>query len=278
MPAMIRSARHAQGVEAEGICSFELASRGRRPLPAFSAGSHVDVQLPGGLVRQYSLCNDPGERPPLPDRGAARPGLARRLGGHARPSAGRRRCCTISAPKNHFALAHEAPRAPAAGRRHRRHAAAVHGRAAGGHGAPFTLHYATRSRARTAFLERIAASPFAAACSPLRRRRAGAEARPRPVLAAPAPGTHLYVCGPKGFMDAVLAPHAPGLARGRLHWEFFGAAPWTPQVGDGGFEVQLASSGRVITVAPDQTVLQALDKPPASSSPPPASRASAAPA
>ena len=45
-------------MEAEGIASFELARADGAPLPAFSAGSHVDVQIPGGLTRQYSLCND----------------------------------------------------------------------------------------------------------------------------------------------------------------------------------------------------------------------------
>ena len=45
--------------EAQGICSFELVAADGAPLPAFSAGAHIDVNLPGGLVRQYSLCNDP---------------------------------------------------------------------------------------------------------------------------------------------------------------------------------------------------------------------------
>ena len=48
--------------EALDISTFELVhADGDRPLPAFSAGSHVDVQLPNGLTRQYSLCNDPTE-------------------------------------------------------------------------------------------------------------------------------------------------------------------------------------------------------------------------
>ena len=48
-------------VEAVDICSFELVEDGGRPLPAFSAGSHVDVDVGNGLTRQYSLCNDPAE-------------------------------------------------------------------------------------------------------------------------------------------------------------------------------------------------------------------------
>ncbi|HEY8357963.1 MAG TPA: oxidoreductase, partial [Ramlibacter sp.] len=48
--------------EAVGIASFELARTDGAGLPPFSAGSHIDVQVPGGLTRQYSLCNDAGEQ------------------------------------------------------------------------------------------------------------------------------------------------------------------------------------------------------------------------
>jgi len=47
--------------EAVDISTFELVNVDARPLPAFSAGSHIDVHLPNGLTRQYSLCNDPSE-------------------------------------------------------------------------------------------------------------------------------------------------------------------------------------------------------------------------
>ena len=40
------------------IALFELVSTDGRALPPFSAGSHVDVLLPSGVTRQYSLCND----------------------------------------------------------------------------------------------------------------------------------------------------------------------------------------------------------------------------
>ncbi|MBK1711068.1 oxidoreductase, partial [Marichromatium gracile] len=48
--------------EAQDICSFELARVDGQALPAFSAGAHIDVYLPDGVVRQYSLCNHPEER------------------------------------------------------------------------------------------------------------------------------------------------------------------------------------------------------------------------
>jgi vanillate O-demethylase ferredoxin subunit len=55
----VRVARKA--VEAVDICAIELVSVDGTPLPAFSAGSHIDVHLPGDITRQYSLCNDPTE-------------------------------------------------------------------------------------------------------------------------------------------------------------------------------------------------------------------------
>ena len=75
--------------------------------------------------------------------------------------------------------------------------------------------------------------------------------------AAPA-GTHLYVCGPQGFMDAVLAAgRAAGWPEERLHREYFAAAP-VDHSNDGSFELEIASSGRVIPVRADQSALAAL--------------------
>jgi vanillate O-demethylase ferredoxin subunit len=60
-------------VEAVDICSFELADVDSQPLPAFSAGSHIDVQVADELTRQYWLCETPRLReryvtvPALPD-------------------------------------------------------------------------------------------------------------------------------------------------------------------------------------------------------------------
>src|SRR5260370_17339060 len=48
-------------IEAEGIVSFELSSEDGSLLPSFSAGSHIDVYVKPGVIRQYSLCNHPDE-------------------------------------------------------------------------------------------------------------------------------------------------------------------------------------------------------------------------
>src|SRR5262249_29393292 len=47
---------------ADEIHLYELRIPDGAALPEFSAGSHVSVKVPSGLVRKYSLCNDPGER------------------------------------------------------------------------------------------------------------------------------------------------------------------------------------------------------------------------
>lgn len=252
----VRVAR--KSIEAEDICSLELVSADGTPLPAFAAGSHIDVQLPGGPTRQYSLCNDPAEThryliAVLRD--------ARSRGGsaavHERVKVGD--TLVISAPKNHFALAHDA---------------SSYLLLAGGigvtpllcmaerlahAGADFEMHYCTRSPARTAFRQRIAAAPFAARVAfHFDDGEAAQKLDIAALLAAPRAGRHLYVCGPKGFMDAVLgSARAQGWPQAQIHYEFFGADA-APAAGDGGFEVMLASSGRVIKVAPDRSVVQAL--------------------
>lgn len=253
----VRVARRT--VEAQDICSLELVACDGAALPPFAAGSHVDVHLPGGIVRQYSLCNDPAEthryqiavlRDPASRGGSAAV--------HERVAQGDE--LRISAPRNHFALASAAP---------------CHLLLAGGIGvtpllcmaerlsvlgAQFRMHYAGRSRHRMAFGQRIADSGFA---QHVQLHFDDGEAAQRldmeAVLAGAAPDTHLYVCGPQGFMDAVLGTaRGQGWAEDRLHWEFFAAASAGPRGGDTAFEVQLASSGRIVSVAPGQSVTQAL--------------------
>lgn len=248
----------ARRSEARDIASFELAALDGGPLPPFSAGSHIDVRTAGGPIRQYSLCNDPQEThryqiAVLHD--AASRGGSRAM--HEQVHAGV--TLEISAPKNHFELAHAAP-----------HSLLLAGgigitpilcmaERLSAIGAAFEMNYCARSRERAAFRERIARAAFAARVQyhfddEAPSQRLDVE---RLLRGAPA-GTHLYVCGPKGFMDLALATaRAAGWPESRLHYEFFVAALPKP-AGEGGFEIKLASSGRVIAVAPNQTALQAL--------------------
>jgi vanillate monooxygenase ferredoxin subunit len=258
MTAMFRARVARKSREAQDICSFELVCIEGGRLPAFSAGSHIDVALPGGLVRQYSLCNDAAEdhryligvlKDPLTRGGSAAL--------HDQVEEGD--VLAISTPRNHFPLVHAA-----------RHSIFF----AGGIGITpilcmaerldcigesFELHYCTRSPERTAFRERIRRSGFASRVKfhhddgPAEQKLDIARR-----LAEPEAGVHVYVCGPKGFIDAVLGnARKSGWPEEQLHCEFFGSTP-TSSDDDASFELLLASSGRVLRVEPDQTVVQAL--------------------
>ncbi|HEX3382967.1 MAG TPA: PDR/VanB family oxidoreductase [Paraburkholderia sp.] len=244
--------------EAPGIASFELASENGQPLPAFDAGSHVDVHLPNGLVRQYSLCNDPRETHRYLIavlRDEAGRGGSKAV--HELVREGER--LQISAPRNHFALADDA---------------AHHLLLAGGigvtpilcmaerlaaTGASFEMHYCTRSKERTAFIERLANAGFAKSVQLHHDDHPGGSTFDIEHALSHAPaGTHLYVCGPRGFMDFVLeTARARGWPESRLHYEFFGA-PANQATAGGSFQVRIASSGATIDVPAQCSVVQAL--------------------
>src|SRR5450631_2547354 len=94
-------------LEALNICTFELVDIGGKPLPPFSAGSHVDVHLPNGLTRQYSLCNDPTESHRYLI-GVLRDAASRGGSQAMHEGVNVDDILHISTPKNHFPLAHGA--------------------------------------------------------------------------------------------------------------------------------------------------------------------------
>ncbi|WP_269506982.1 PDR/VanB family oxidoreductase [Burkholderia sp. IMCC1007] len=257
MDAVIRPVRvAAKALEARNIYSFELIALDGGELPSFSAGAHIDVHLPTGLVRQYSLCNNPAEShryqiAVLRDansRGGS-------VGMHALEVG---QIVDISEPRNHFPLADDAP-----------HSLLL----AGGIGITpllsmaeylssqdksFELHYCTRSDDCTAFVARLRSASFAASVhlhyddSPSRKLDLMA------LLERGRPSAHLYVCGPAGFMDWALdSARTAGWPEERLHREYFAATPKNTS-GDGSFDVEIASTGQVIRIAADQTVIAAL--------------------
>lgn len=246
--------------EAEGICSFELSAADGTVLPPFEAGAHIDVHLAGGMVRQYSLCNDPRERQrylisvlkdPL-SRGGSQAMHEQVLTGQM---------LTISAPRNLFALVPTASR---------------HLLFAGGIGitpmlamayalapqdVPFELHYCFRSSDRAAFLPLLAQAPFAERV--ILHDDSGTQAQKldaAALLALSDAGSHLYVCGPGGFMSHIIdtAQHA-GWPAHRVHREFFAAAPIDHRA-DTAFEVELARSGQIFQIPADRSVFEVLDE------------------
>ena len=255
-PFPVRVARRRD--EALGSCSFELVHPRGGALPAFSAGSHIDLHIRTGLIRQYSLCNSPEERHRyvigvlrVPDS---------RGGSHAVHDAlvqGTR--VRIGPPRNHFPLAPSARRSILLAGGIGVTAILSMAEQLSRDGADFEMHYCTRSREQTPFLERILAAPYADRVSFYFG--SGADARRldmRAVLAGPAPDTHLYACGPKRFMDAVTETAGRlGWSESHIHREYFGGAGQIRD-DDAAFDIKLAGSGRMICVGRRQSALDAL--------------------
>jgi vanillate O-demethylase ferredoxin subunit len=243
--------------EADGIRSYELVPADGAPLPPFTAGAHVDVHLGPGLVRQYSLCNAPHERHRYVI-GVLREPQSR--GGsvalHERFHEGAE--VEIGAPRNQFAL------------REGRHFSVLFAGGIGitpllamaehlhGEGLPFALHYSVRSPQRAAFRRRLEEAPFASSVH-LHVASEGTHVDVAAVLAQCPPGTHLYVCGPAGYIAHVLdTARSLGWGDDRLHREYFGAVPDAPAEGEQPFDVRIASTGATYTVPPGRSVVQVL--------------------
>ncbi|GEO84751.1 MULTISPECIES: PDR/VanB family oxidoreductase [Alphaproteobacteria] len=245
--------------EPGNIVRLRLVDAGGAVLPAFEAGAHLDLHLRDGstdLWRQYSLCSDPAETgfyeigvllDPKTRGGSA---AVHRL---AVPGA----TFEVEGPRNHFPLSEEATTTvllgggigvtPMLAMARRLHAI----------GRDFVLHYCTRGETVTAFRAMIAAEPWAKNVafhfddqSPEQR------LDPTRDLPAPSSGTHIYVCGPQGFMDWLIgAAEAAGHASANVHREYFSADVDT--TGDS-FEVEAQRSGITVNVGPDDTIAKAL--------------------
>lgn len=246
--------------EAERIKSFVLVDVTGEPLPAFSAGAHVLIDLPNGLTRQYSICNDPIET------GQYRIAVLLESNGrggsicmHEDIAVGDR--LSISPPRNNFALVESAreflliaggigvtPILAMCQDLHRRSLS-------------FRLHYCTRTPELTAFRDELTTGPFA---SRVTFHHDGGELGKgldvNALLATVPDGMHVYCCGPAGLMKAVesAASHWPD---GRVHFEFFaatGEVAVTSQARCQPFEVVIASTGQVMIVPLGRTVLEVL--------------------
>lgn len=243
---------------AERVRMIELAAVDGE-LPPFTAGSHIEFTTATGLSRSYSLANDPRERhryviAVLRDG----PGSAWM---HDEVKAGD--MLEASPPRNGFALDEAATEhvlvAGGIGITPLR-SMAYHLRATGGR---FRVLYCTRTPETTAFGEELARE-FGDAVTVHHDGGDLSRAADLAALLADRPaGAHLYVCGPRGMIEAArkAAAHWPADA---VHFELFAspAAPVAVEIppagGDVPFEVELRRSGIVIMVGADQTILQAM--------------------
>ena len=244
-------------VEGGNIAVIEFESATATVLPQVEPGAHIDVHLPNGMVRQYSLCQNPAQV------GKFRLGILRDAesrGGSisAFEDIQDGMQIQVSAPKNLFPLQ-----------------AAQHTVLIGGgigitplitmayqlahQGASFELHYCGASADRCAFVDEIQ-NGVLAAFTTFHFKSEGASHRQFFELAIKdlAPDSHIYTCGPVGFMDWVInlatAHHFP---QEQIHKEYFQVE--TDTSGDA-FEVVAERSGKIILVDAGETILQALAK------------------
>lgn len=256
--------------EGEDINAYEVVDPEGRELPPFAPGSHIDLYFRDQRVRQYSLCGDPQERHHYVFAVQREPeGRGGSKAIFERVHVGR--ILTISEPRNNFPLRPEA-------RRHLLLAGGIgvtpmmamihHLRRAG---TEFTLHYCTRSPERTAFADQL--RPLVKEGCALIHWDGGDPSRGLDIpatLREYRDGTHLYYCGPRGFMAAVAAAsvHWPA---GTTHCEYFTApasetatapGPEGPGDIDGaigvGFQVRVASTGQTFDVPNDKSIVQVL--------------------
>ena len=244
---------------AKDIAGLELVPADGGTLPPFTAGSHIDMHLGNGLIRQYSICNDPS------DRACYRLGVLReaegRGGSQAVHALETGQHVQISEPRNHFALSSEA-----------RYSLLIAGgigitpilsmaQALHTQGASFELHYCARTEERMAFRYELLSSDFADRVH--LHFDDGDDAQKFDIAGlsqGPDAGTHLYVCGPTGFMDAVLASAAKGWPATAVHREYFAVAPQAPDGGDRPFKIKIASTGQIVDIPADAAAIDVLEE------------------
>lgn len=244
--------------EADRVISVRLEHPDGRDLPAWSPGAHLDLQLPSGLTRQYSLCGDPADRTGYTFavllKEAGRGGSTEL---HSLPLVGR--TITVRAVRNHFELGDSPSYLLIAGGIGITPMVPMVRELAGG-SAPWSLEYLGRARGGMAFTRELRA---------LGGHRV--QVRPRDevdrldveaAIAATDPETAVYCCGPDALVNAVADACASAVPPRPLHMERFaaGSMPARDQaVGAqdrSAFTVTLSRSGVELVVPPDRSILE----------------------
>ncbi|MEF7614872.1 PDR/VanB family oxidoreductase [Aquincola sp. MAHUQ-54] len=253
--ALVYAMRH----EADGIVSVEFrpAAPGVE-FPPFEAGSHIDLHLPNGLVRSYSLCN------PSSDRGRYVVGILndRKSRGGSRYVHQQLRVGStlpISTPRNNFKLQEEAPRSVLV---------------SGGIGVtpiwcmlqrlvalgrPVELVYCARTRKEAAFIadiEALAADKGVAVTWHFDEER-GAPPALAELLAGKGADSHFYCCGPTPMLDA-FEKTCEQLGYANAHIERFAAVHVEAPAATTTFVVECERSGKTVEVPPGKSILDSL--------------------
>jgi vanillate O-demethylase ferredoxin subunit len=206
---------------APGVALFKLVGLTKQPLPAFTAGAYIDVQIPGGMLRPYSLCNAPHDtsqyciavRKECSSRGASAYLHDKlRAGDYLR----------VRHPQNEFPL---------------NPVASYSALFAGGigvaplismaeslwhRGAAFELHLSARNAQQAPFASYLQASPYRHQVGLHWSERCDGRVGFDACIRQLPPLAHIYLCGPAGFMEAAIASAVRlGWPIERLHFERF---------------------------------------------------------
>lgn len=239
----------------QSICRLRLSAVNGSELPTATPGAHIDVHLPNGLIRQYSLCGKVTDK----DYEIAILKEPQSRGGsdYIHDSLKLGDTLTISSPKNLFALAPRANKTILI--------------AAGigitpiltmaehllQQGADFSLHYCVKSPEQAAYIERIKTSGLAE-FTHFHFSQSGRIKLPE-VIQSAQHDLHLYVCGPPEFNDTVIEYALDkNWQTSNIHREYFTAAVIDHSV-DTSFEIEINSSSNILIVPADQTILNVLE-------------------
>ncbi len=239
---------------AEGVMAFELSPVSGQ-LPTSQPGAHIDVGLPGGLVRQYSLTNRSGDSSSYVI-GVKREPKSRGGSTALHDSVAEGDVLLVSAPRNNFPLRRDAEQTiliaggigvtPLLSMAQTLHES----------GQRVALHYFAQSDAHLAFgetLTRLGSDlVLHLGLSPDETGSMLTE-----ILASQDSDSHVYICGPGPMLDAArhVADEA-GWPDGAVHFEYFKN---TNEIDDSSsFEISLARSAKTLTVEAGQTILDVL--------------------
>ncbi|OOL33065.1 ferredoxin [Rhodococcus rhodochrous] len=237
------------------VRGFRLAAMDGSALPAWEPGAHLDLVLPSGLIRQYSLCGDPAETHEYEIAVLREP---ESRGGsvelHDRVEVGD--ALVARDQRNHFPLQQAPSYLFVAG------GVGITPiipmiREAVARGAQWRLVYGGRTRSSMAFIDRVTefGSEFVDIVAQDERGLPDLAAE----IAATSSETQVYSCGPEGLLRAIEDVCTAAGRRSSLHLERFGASSEPQQQGvNAAFEVELKSTGAVITVDEDTTILDAV--------------------
>jgi ferredoxin-NADP reductase len=231
---------------------FEFRRPDGKPLPPYEPGAHIDLHLPNGLVRNYSLTvakPDPAAYTFGIKRDPASRGGSRYIHDELRVG----KTVKISAPRNNFPLKEDAA-----------HTILL----AGGIGITpiwcmvqrlvelgrsWTLHYACRSRADMAFLPSL--EGMSGPRFHFDDEHGGKVLDVAAIVGAAPKDAHLYCCGPTPMLQAFESATA-SWPRAQIHIEYF--TPKAEPAKKGGFTVELARSGQEFFIPEGHSILQVL--------------------